>query len=607
MTSTNLKNTHGLKFMSNIQRISRVFWNYFSEDIQSDIPVYFNFSKYLVSNLVASEFSLNSSDDGFNFFLTQVRGSLDVTGNKVRVKQTIFEDSNGFSNVISIIALQVIAAEHMSKQETLYTSSAYFPPLRKLISDNLGTDSVLPFYDDEFNLLWSVFRSEVKKLNPNAYLTFDVVGKGLNLNRIFPLSQALLNQRDLVLLASTFYMQGRKLSHDKGGDFNWRTFLISNSRRLSTRGQFCVLNEGMRTAVIEQLQVFIEKFSISEILKIEDKIKKSLQSFQVLISENDEDIFGGDDCTIRHEFFDDSESPIDEFSGKNLLFNYLEKKHYLIVRQVPGAWRGDPKLNFEDSMSRLCFIARDKEFVKYVESSIGVLNISFNERVFETEQGYKLYYISDDRLSHTSVNVLQGVLRSLKSEVNLRFYGGLSIDNRANNYFSEFPPLHLVYQGRNVDRNEIILVNSKEVTCEEFFDVVLKDTEQSFTISYKGLKTSLYLRRADENLKLVGCLVEDRKLVLRNRPVSNLDKSVVGFNFFNVDSLISFDRSDFLEFFIPEPSYFEKISNAQVQLVVDSLAKSNIGPAQKNYITIYLLQTGSAPKKLVDKIRKAVG
>ena len=595
-----------LILMSNVIRLKKALWANFTDDIVSGVPVYFNFSKYLISNLVASEFELRTSDEGFTLFLKECRDLLEFHGLKVRVKEKIFDtQEDSLSNVIILIALQVVAAEFMAKEQDSYTSSAYFPPLRKLISPSLGTDSVLPFDDEEYKRLWNVFRNEVILINKDAFITFDVVGKGANLNRIFPLSQALLNQRDLVTLATTFYMQGRKLGLVKDEEFNWRSFLISNSRNLSSRGFFCVTNEVIRPAVIDQLINFIHSFTIQEILKIDEKLKTSSVAFQALIIENEDDFFSGDETTIRHVFLDELGQGMEEFAGKTRLFSYLERKHYLTLRGSGGIWKGDGKLNFEESIDRIAFLSRELDFLKYVETSLGISNLSVGKKSFENDQGYFLYYIDDDRCKNTTVSIIQGVIRSKRLDTKLDFCGGIRIDNRSHNYFSDYPPTYALFEGKRLNEDDLLLVNSKPTSHKSFFDYLQSGREQSFSISFRGETLSLSLRQAEFNKVLVGTLVEDRFISFKTRPLTNNDKGIIGFTFQNIDQLVIIERQDFLDFFIPEHHFFTMLDKKEIETLTESVMRSTeLGPAQKNYLSIHLRETSLVPKRLALKIKK---
>ncbi len=572
-------------------------------EIMSGGPVYFNFTEYMISTEVASVLGLSNLKDGYDEFLKAVKSFLDVNGNKVDINPSVYSQQGPVSNVILIIAIQVLAAEFMAKEEGQYTQSAYFPQLRKMISPDIGIDSLLPFKENEFRDIWSKFKEEVLHINPESFITFDVSGKGSNINRIYPLSQALLNQEDLIKLASTFYLQGRKLTVDSP-DFNWRSFLISNSRQLSRRGYSCCVNDSLRLPAIEQLSYFIKTYSPQQILSFEDKLKKIDNFFRITLFDNSDDIFFGESEAARQVIYNRDDAILEGSNGIYRIIKYFESKNYLVLRTFEGAYRGDPKATFEDRLDNLCFIAKDEGFRNFIEASLGLQDLILKKTNIEGCDQYSMYYLADIRTRDINVTVINGNLALGKSLPKFSFVGGIRLDYRALNYFAEFPPSGIQFNGRRVSGPDSIVVNNKKIQCSEFFDLLGRFEDASFVIEYSGELTTLNLRRASRNIVDIGYLV-DKRSVISKKHISNPDQAaIIGFSFLNFDKRIHISRGDFLKFFIQEKELFTSINDKELEHLSFSIQKTNeLGATQKLFMIQSLKALKLAPVSLLQRLQ----
>lgn len=593
--------------MNNSKLIADAFWNYYRDDLSSGVPVYFNFTRNLISNLVASELKLHSPEQGYESFSKAVSSFVEIQGERVLIKDSLFVPSvDGRSAVILLIAIQVEAAEHMSESQNEYSANAYYPPLRKLFSESLGVARVLPFSEFDFKRMWDVFRNEVLSFNDKAIVTFDLTGSGMNVNRIFPLSQALLNQRDLIKLASTHCLRGPKIPIDQLGETYWRKFFIENSRFLSNRGSSCVANETLRNAVVVQLSLFLARFDFSQLAVIETKIKENVSALGITIVEDD-DLFSPEDSKLYIKFFSSNSgnSELERFKGLNILDQCLAARNYTVLRLVPGGWEGGADLSFEGVLGELGFVAKTTNFLAHIETYLGMSHLQFKqESIFETP-GIFFYRITDERAVGLEVRLFQGKFSKNGDLDKLSFAGGIRADGRGNNFFLDFPPIELRYKGKVVGSSEMIVVNYSKMTVEDFLSSIKRYGEIQFQICFGEARTVLKLRKPIPHNKFAGYKVVDRFIHGRPRFVNEDDQAIIGYGFQNIGDLITFNRNDFLDFFVQESHEFSTATPEEVKHILDSVYRSMLGPTQKKYVEIFINQTATAPKKILRRIRRA--
>ena len=589
--------------MNKANLIANSFWEYFESQLSSGIPVYFNFSEMLVGEIVAGLIGLRNQEDAFNEFLDCTRSFLNIQGEKVLIKESIYEKVDGRTSVILLIALQVVAAEKMAKSEGEYTEHAYFPPLRLLIDPNLGKDKKLPFKQEEFDVLWDKFKEEVYEYTKDDQLiTFDLRRTDALKNKIYPLSQALLNQEDLVNLAISYYQNPNK--YRMFGDVDWRSFLIANSRKLSKRGFLCLSNEIIRGPIIEQLKSFLEKNTVEDVTQQSIKIQKNKTSFELWIREEESFFGGGFNYSLHYENEGNTQ---DESVGKERLLRFVQSKNYLAVYRHLGAWYGDPKKSYVDDLSCVGFIAISEDFKLYVEEGLGVKNLEYEALEIEGEGNLRFYRVVDSRVADFEVSIRNGVIQKAKAKNELLPIGGLPFDLRGHHYFSEFPPTGFSYNGKQLSDEDELECNNRILRYSEIKNLISMNIEQGFIIKFKECSINLVLRKAEKkNMNPLGFRIEKQVLSLVPKLLKTEDSYLSGFTFMNVHNLVNVTARDFVLFFVKELEHFEELSELQVKILLESISRSKqLGPTHKLFLDNYIKSKRNAPKVLFDKLEAA--
>ena len=168
-------------------------WKHFLPQIQSGRPVYFSIDRSLLQELVIQR-ELSRMGDPILHLAKSCNELIEHRGRRVALRlSATYRNATGVSNIICLIALQVVAVELMTGDEE-FSEDAYFPRLRELLGilDDAYPFSN-PFYQDQFQVIWEKFKSEILAQPGGSVqsITFHK-GKGRNLHRELPFSQALL-------------------------------------------------------------------------------------------------------------------------------------------------------------------------------------------------------------------------------------------------------------------------------------------------------------------------------------------------------------------------------------------------------------------------------
>ncbi len=211
--------------------IVKCLWENFEHLLKREVPVYFTFTRYNVSRLVADQMEIINLDEAYEVFLKHTRKMLKISGGKVFIAEEAYKQIWGDKcSVILLVALQILAVELMNNQGTDFTQNAYFPRLRELISDELPLESLLPFDSEEYEKIWSTFANEIKGYykSKQAIITFDIKATQSFKNKIMPLSQALLSHSDLAKLGIILHDSGQlQIGAEIDYEFFFRKYFVT--------------------------------------------------------------------------------------------------------------------------------------------------------------------------------------------------------------------------------------------------------------------------------------------------------------------------------------------------------------------------------------------
>lgn len=589
--------------MNNLARISKCFWGFFEPQLERGIPVFFTFTENLIVELIRNEFGIYSSLEATTFFLDNANSLLTVQNKKLIIDRGVFdEQENGKSLVIILIALQVLAAEKMTKNEAEFSENAYYPPLRKLISNELGLDRVNPFSLSDFSFLWQVFKTEILAFSGQFYITFDIEKKGASKFKIFPLSQALLSHKDLIILAVDYY--NNKLKYTYQNQFDWRMFFIGNSKKISNRGTRCILNSSLKEPLEDQFKFFLEAFSLEQVTVMQAEVVKLQNSFNIRLHP-EESIFDGR-FSYRVEFVNDGLF-LDEYLGLERIVTFLEINSYLTVFRDSGTYFGDPKNFHNIHINEIGFLSFNDSFIQLIEATLKIDNLIFDSIELDNCGIVKFYFLNDPRIQDLNVQIIRGRLSSSIIQPRLVFTGGIMFDRRGYNYFSEFAPTDILYDNKVLDDSDTLVCNGVSVKYKDLKKLFTLNSDMYYELVFKNESKNLFLKSVQSSVRQpVGLFVNSHVLFLKKKVVNPQESFIYGFTAQNIFNLVSFTNFDFTQFFVHEKNDFVNLDSVQVDRLIRSIDNSyNLGTSHKTYIKLFLKQNKTAPKYLVDKLMAA--
>ena len=244
--------------MSETALLVEALWAGFRPEIATGDPVSFCFHEELVRDLLTQAGIQATSP--LETICQAARSLLTVDGHDVLLHDDALQPIDaGLSAAIILVCQQVLAVEGMIRDRSA-SENAYFPRLRHLISPSLGHASENPFFFDDFERIWKVFRREIRSLkgSSEATVTFEFgVYRHRDKARQFPLSQALLSRADLIEVV-TRCRQG-KLRESNLSEV-WREIRRARSA-LSRRGQQLVNGHLLRDQITRQVRGFAQRYS----------------------------------------------------------------------------------------------------------------------------------------------------------------------------------------------------------------------------------------------------------------------------------------------------------------------------------------------------------
>jgi len=589
--------------MNNLKRISNAFWAHFEPQLQKGLPVFFTFTQSLITELIRNEFSIQSGQEAMSFFVDNAKELLVVQNSRIGILDETFEKSeNDKSLCIVVIALQVLAAEKMTKFENDFSENAYYPPLRKLISPELGVDRVNPFAIDEFTKLWDTFKQEVLSYPNQFYITFDIEKKGASKYKIYPLSQALLNHKDLLVLANEYFENNQRYTYQ--GIFDWRMFLINNSKKISSRGARCVLNSNLKDPLEDQFKLFLQVFTPEQVIQMHSDILKLKSSFEIRLFP-EESIFDNK-FSYRAEFECDG-SRLDEYSGVDRVVSFLESNSYMTVFRETGTYYGEPKKFHEKHIQEIGFLSFDDKFFKVIEATLKIDNLNFEMMELDNCGIVKFYYLNDPRVLDCFVHIIRAKLSSNIVFSKLSFLGGILFDRRGNNYFSEYAPKKICYEGKELSDSDVLICNNVPTKYKDLLKLWELSHDMQYELVFKNESKKIFLKSIMNRISHpVGNPVSSNVLSLIKKRVNPEGAYVFGFATQNIFNLVSITQFDFTQFFISEDSHFINLDTESLERLIYSIEKSSsLGLSHKTYAKLFLLKNKKAPKHLVEKLKSA--
>lgn len=188
--------------MVNGDRWAVALWAHYLPEVGRGSPFYLAADRQLIFSLFsANRFGSGGVEDALRNFHTSCRSFIVPDGAQPTISRETFENVGGhvISRSICLAVQQVLVVEQMLQDEQ-YSENAYFPRYRRILGIDGGPQQHSnPLGTLSFQRIWSVLAQELRGA-PGATqktVTFSA-GRGPDVNRSLPLSQALFTTHDLL-------------------------------------------------------------------------------------------------------------------------------------------------------------------------------------------------------------------------------------------------------------------------------------------------------------------------------------------------------------------------------------------------------------------------
>lgn len=538
----------------------------------------------------------------YELFLSSARSFLTINGTKVRINEQVYKkNESGFSSVILLIALQVLAVEETIKKENEFTDSAYFPKLRNLISSDLVMESLLPFDQDEFDTLWATFKIEVQEKAPNTnFLTFDIEKVGAFKNKSKPLSQALLSHRDLAVLATKFYEKNLSLTNDES---ILNSCISNNISLISSRGRNCCRNKILREHVLNQFQYFLSRVSKEDCSSICELQKDALSNLVVKLTEH-YDIFTNESCITV--FFESEGQALSFEKGVSSLNEFLVEKKYFIASQYLTMLRGEFLSNTPVEVKNAYFLSLDESFLAYLEEGLGVKSIQFSEYGSVSETPFRIYKVSDSRLDDVYLQQTRGILNKEVKKKTYDLSGGIKLGERSNVFLKGFAFNKVSVKGLNLSDGDQVEVNSIKMTIRQMLNLLDENPFDFYNVKANDVSFSFSIVNNDPFSEgLYGFNVHNNDLKLSKSVVSSSSTALVGFHFINQIPQILVTSYDLIQAFQHSPDLFVQLEEDKLEVLLNSIKRTkNLSKSQKEYFCRFIRIKKVIPRHFLSRFKK---
>ena len=460
---------------------SIALWNYFEPQVKLGSPLYLAADGELISQILSSATGFDVTiEEATESFHLACNALFEKTEYKAAIKETAFQRIPGksYSRAICLAVQQVLVVELMLN-DNIFSENSYFPRYRNClgVSDaQYGQNNPLGY---DFQKIWDYLESE---LNLTAGASQSTVtfynGKGKDLNRMLPLSQALFTSHDLTII-----QQALPEAESVQDERILIQMLYRIKNKLSKRSQSLIESDDRTRAsrLCKQVISFMKDFRQLSSLRIQESLNENEQKIVAFLDPKD---FFDDSFTFNLYIRTKNQQETGEVLHKALTERLKLKTYVTLMSKDDGYVElGKTDIpNYNDS-----FILVTKLFSKN-KLKEEILNLSSDAVVTEcfTNLPNGMTALLLEALSDAAINKMISNRRSqLETRKSLQLYGGLLVDGRSNTYLSGYPPSSVAFLDSTYSGQ--LLVNRKAVDCDAFFKSLTEQRESmDFEITIKN-------------------------------------------------------------------------------------------------------------------------
>ncbi len=555
---------------------NQLLWEYLLEYYCTGGPVYLCFNVNVLQNILKNEFSTSfTQKEAEQLFMTACNSMIRVYGGKAWIPEVVFAATDGNRSLcLSYAVQQILTAEKMFSDEK-YTADAYFPRYRKAMG-LLDESGAMPISYEQFHRIWSTLKNELLSLPSVSEdkITFSK-GKGKNLNRSLPLSQALLSHENLIRICSRFK------NINSYSDHRLLLEVQRNKHFLLKDAQNKIFNRYIKNALIEQIRSFASNFSNEKSIKRRRKRREVIDPRCFELFRN----FEGWDDFLQLDLSDKCNGDITV-----VLEKYLQNNNLLLLTKglagefvgsdLPASITSNEKFVVCTSKPRESFVYSN--ITDYIDGSL-IEQLRYPE--VSIPKNCTLFYCTTS-LPEGSELVIGNTGLFAENKLlpkRLTFTGGISLNSRTNDFLLGFPPTGFKFAGRILTDDDMLTVNSESIKVDTFLKQLKQQKdEQRYLIKYSNYETTLSItnrRRSLTHHNIGFNLLSNRTIC----PVSTYGledcKSYFKHNvFYGIDKTSIFPQKqdnreiNYQEFMVPIECFIP-LRNEQIKIVIRKLSE----------------------------------
>jgi hypothetical protein len=493
-------------------------WKHYLPSIANGAPFYLAADSLLVRELYSKDLGgTGGVEAALSDFHESCLMLLDTTSTRTVIRRGALLGIPGqvHSRAICLAVQQVLVVERMLHDEQ-DSEQSYFPRYREVLGISEFREHSNPMSRAAFQEIWNVLARELRAVQgagPGT-ITF-AAGKGKDVNRSFPLSQALFTAHDLTVIRDKCPTLEQTTPD--------RVLLIALLRErveLGVRARKLLTAAATDEIVAQRLCAQVRSFLANDVLLSLRRSWVVTREAGVIVAYLERaDAFDFDNDSDRFSLYHRSES---EQSTGAALEQVVERRlsAALVVFLVPDAdgfreWRRDDNLDDADSVLAVMRTINCCQF----EAQVARLG---GPKFVPTESNlparFALLACSGGIGSH--INALLGVPRPAKR---IELVGGLLADARSRVFLGGYPPVGIRYDARALAGEDHVLVGGVHRRVSDFLDALRNQTEEScYTIQVgdAGLRFSVAARKqALPSTVRLGYALHDGELSLVPGPV----------------------------------------------------------------------------------------
>jgi hypothetical protein len=491
-------------------------WEYYRPAVASGTPVYLAADRRLVRELYLSQLHRTGDvEAAVRDFHGACFTLLNTTEARTAVRREAFQrvPDQAFSRAICLAVQQVLVVEQML-HDTRYSEHAYFPRYRELlgISDNHEHSS--PLSTEVFQEIWDVLRRELMAVAgaTNETVTF-FAGRGRDLNRSFPLSQALFTSHDLTVIREE--SPAIDVGTDQRGVI---TALLRVREHLGVRARRLIAAAAIDDTVAGRLHAQVRSFLSSDALaslrtaptapQEKGRIIAYLERADTFDVDSEQDTF-----MVYHR------SDTEQTTGA-VLEDALRRRlsSAPVVFLVPDAdgfreWSRNDQVDARDAVLAIGEASKADTFQARVEDSHDAVFVPVHSNL---EKHFKVLLCSGGL--GPRIGQVFGLREDSTPVRGIEFEGGLLADGRSRIFLAGYPPTGIRCNGRLLMGEEELLVGGLHRRVAEFLSILRDQSDGArYTIQVQQAAASCSVASRRPNAPPrpeLGYAVRDREVDL---------------------------------------------------------------------------------------------